>query len=203
MTEETKKVFGIGLNKTGTSTLGECATILGLRQTGPDGNLLEDLVRRNDCSRIFAKVRHYDLFQDWPWPLCYEQLDEAFPGSKFILTVRSSPGRWLKSLKSHTERSIPFLRTNKLAYGFHYPHNHEEKFLEFYERHNDNIRSYFSNRENDFIELCWEKGDGFEKLCNFLGCDMPKVPLPHVNQGVTKPIRKRYLWINKVLVGFS
>lgn len=60
------KIFGIGLNKTGTTTLRQSGKILGLRCTGHDKILLEDFVLNNDLSQIYAKVEAYDLFQDWP-----------------------------------------------------------------------------------------------------------------------------------------
>jgi hypothetical protein len=111
------KVFGIGLNKTGTTTLGECGKILGLCCTSCDKGLLEDVASRNDFSRIIHKVNQHDLFEDWPWPLIYKQLDQMFPGSKFILTVRSSEGKWLESLKNHSMRTHPIGHCRRLAYG--------------------------------------------------------------------------------------
>lgn len=176
------KVFGLGLNKTGTTTLGQCGRILGLRCTSAERSLLEDVVLRNDFTRIKQRVSAFDLFEDWPWPLIYRQLDEMYPGSKFVLTVRKSPDAWLESLKKHSMKTSPLGHHRKLAYGFNYPHGHEQEHLDFYNKHNDNVRSYFRNRSNDFIEVCWETGDGFESLCRLLDCDLPAVPLPHANR---------------------
>lgn len=181
------KVFGIGLNKTGTTTLCQCGRILGLRCTGYNKTLLEDIVYRNDISRIIHEVDNYDLFEDWPWPLIYQRLDQLFPGSKFILTVRSSEDKWIESLKNHSMQH-PTIHCRKLAYGFDFPHNHEKEHIEFYRRHNDSVRLYFDGRSKDFLEICWENGDGWEKLCNFLGYDLPDVPLPHANKRNVKKI---------------
>ena len=193
------KVFGIGLNKTGTTTLGQCGKILGLRCTSCDKRLLEDFVARDDFSRIIQKVSQYDLFEDWPWPLIYKQLDEMFPGSKFILTVRSSEEKWLESLKKHSMTTHPTKHCRKLAYGFNFPLKHEKEHIEFYRRHNDSVRSYFDSRSNDFLELCWENGDGFEKLCNFLGYAVPNVSLPHANKGADNLAKKSRLLMNRLL----
>jgi len=198
-TNNQPKVFGIGLNKTGTTTLGQCGRILGLRCTSCDRTLLEDFASRNDLSRIIHRVNHHDLFEDWPWPLIYQQLDQMFPGSKFILTVRSSEDKWLESLKSHSMRTHPIRHCRKLAYGFNFPHKHEKEHIEFYRRHNDSVRSYFDGRSKDFLELCWENGDGWEKLCNFLGYDVPEAPLPHANKGKDNLVAKRRVFMNKVL----
>lgn len=193
------KIFGIGLNKTGTTTLGQCGKLLGFRCTSCDRSLLEDVVVRKDFSRIKEKVTHYDLFEDWPWPLIYRQLDEMFPGSKFILTVRKSEEKWLESLKKHSMRTHATKHCRKLAYGFNFPHRHEKEHIEFYRKHNDGVRSYFSNRNNDFLELCWENGDGFEKLCNFLGYPVPSSPLPHANKAADNQVRMGRFLLNKFL----
>ncbi|KYP09969.1 MAG: hypothetical protein A0129_15615 [Limnobacter sp. CACIAM 66H1] len=197
------KIFGIGLNKTGTTTLGECGRILGLRCTGCDRKLLKDVVARNDFSQIIQKVRCYDLFEDWPWPLVYKDLDEMFPGSKFVLTVRSTEEKWLESLKSHSLRTHPFKHCRKLAYGFNFPHTHEKDHIEFYKRHNESVRTYFEGRRSDFLELCWENGDGLDKLCNFLGHDVPDVPLPHANKGADKRVDRRRLFLNSMLININ
>lgn len=62
------KIFGIGLNKTGTKTLRQCGKLFGLRCTSLDRGLLEDYVLHNDFTRIKKKANQYDLFEDWPWP---------------------------------------------------------------------------------------------------------------------------------------
>lgn len=198
-TDNQPKVFGIGLNKTGTTTLGQCGKILGLRCTSCDRKLLEDFIVRKDFSGITQRVSQYDLFEDWPWPLIYRQLDEMFPGSKFILTVRKSEGKWFESLKKHSMRTHPLKHCRKLAYGFNFPHKHEKEHIEFYRRHNEGVRSYFRERSDDFIELCWENGDGFEALCSFLNCDIPDTPFPHANKGEGVRVSKRQFFVNQLL----
>jgi hypothetical protein len=199
MTDSQPKIFGIGLNKTGTTTLGQCGKILGLRCTSCDKELLEDFVLRNDFSRIKEKVAQNDLFEDWPWPLIYKQLDEMYPGSKFILTVRKSEEKWLKSLKDHSMRMHPINHCRKLAYGFNFPHKNEKQHIEIYRDHNESVRSYFEDRNDDFLELCWENGDGFEKLCNFLNFDVPSVSIPHANKAADNQVSKKTLLANRFL----
>lgn len=44
------------------------------------------------------------MFQDVPFglPFTFQSLDQRFPGSKFILTIRDSPDQWHDSLtRSH------------------------------------------------------------------------------------------------------
>jgi hypothetical protein len=169
------------LNKTGTTTLGVCGRMLGMRTTSCDRALLKDVVLRNDLSGLYEKAESYDLFEDWPYPLVYKELDEAFPGSKFILTVRKSEQAWLSSLSKHSLRTHPLWHSRVFVYGHRYPFGFEEEYLNVYRRHNELVRSYFADRPDDFIELCWEAGDSWEKLCSFLGCPAPEVPFPHAN----------------------
>ncbi len=197
------KVFGIGLNKTGTTTLGDCGRILGLRATGCHRSLLQDVVERNDFSGVEKIVAQYDLFEDWPWPVIYKELDRRYPGSKFILTTRSSPEVWLRSLKKHAMRTPPFRHCRKLAYGHSFPHGHEQSHIDQYLRHNEEVRAYFSGREEDFLEICWERGDGWEQLCPFLGKEIPDAPVPHSNLGAAEQVSRGVRLVNSILAGIS
>lgn len=196
------KVFGIGLNKTGTSTLGQAGEILGYRCTSWDRGLLEDVVLRGDFSRITQTVRKFDLFEDWPWPLIYEELDQMFPGSKFILTTRKNENIWLESLMHHSLRTPPIKHCRKLAYGFSFPHKHKEKHLAFYRNHNNGVCEYFRGRDDDFLEICWENGDEFKKLCAFLDCTVPDACLPHAHKGVETHAPRSRVLINRILSFF-
>ncbi|HGG61197.1 MAG TPA: hypothetical protein ENK26_14995 [Gammaproteobacteria bacterium] len=193
------KIFGIGLNKTGTTTLGDCGRILGYRATGCHRSLLVDVVRHNDFSGVEKVIASYDLFEDWPWPVIYRELDKRYPGSKFILTTRSSPEVWLRSLKKHALRTPPFKHCRKLAYGYSFPHGKEQAHIDQYLRHNAEVRDYFAGREGDFLEICWENGDGWEKLCPFLGKEIPDVPVPHSNRGANERVSRGVQALNTVL----
>ncbi len=195
-----RKIFAIGLNRTGTMTLNQCATILGFRSIHYDAALTRAVATRGDLSGVLRILPQYDFFSDWPWPLIYRELDALVPGSQFILTTRASETAWFESLKKHSLRTHPLRHSRKCVYGYCYPHRHERHFKEFYLRHNERARSYFAGRPGDFLELNWERGDGWEKLCAFLGKDNPAIPLPHRNQ--SKPWDGRSPtrhWLNRFL----
>ncbi len=195
-----EKVFGIGLNKTGTTTLGQCGRILGYHCTSCNRPLLKDVVMRKDLSRVQRLVDQYNFFEDWPWPLIYKEIDGLYPGSKFILTTRKSPQIWLNSLKKHSMKTGPFRHCRKLAYGYSYPFKREKEYMDFYLQHNMAVRNYFKYRENDFLEICWENGDNFEKLCRFLNKDVPHVSLPHANKASDKGIKTHRYFLNKIFI---
>ena len=177
------KVFGVGLNKTGTTSLRLCGDMLGFRSIGCRSDLLEDLIVRCDVTRLAQVANEHEFFADWPWPLAYRCLDEMFPGSKFILTTRVTEDAWLTSLKRHSMHTHPFHNCRKLAYGYHFPHMHPDEHIEFYRRHNANVRGFFQNRQDQFLEVCWETGHGWHELCAFLHMPAPNFPFPYANRG--------------------
>lgn len=177
------KVFGIGLNKTGTSSLGRALRRLGFRHLSHSPRLTRALAR-GDMAPIEQAADSHDSFEDWPWPLVWREMDARYgDGARFILTRRASPERWLASLKAHAERARPGGIARRLAYGWDYPHGREAEHLAVYERHNAAIRAHFAHpaRRHRFIELCWEEGDGWPALCRFLGLPAPMQPFPHAN----------------------
>lgn len=178
------KVFGIGLNKTGTTTLGQCLQHFGYRHATSNLELTRS-VARHELETVLRFAEEYDSFEDWPWPLIFRELDARFPGSKFILTVRRSPDAWLRSLQKHALLTGP-TEFRQLAYGFAVPDGHEAEHLAVYERHNREVRAYFATRPGDFLEVCWEAGDGWRQLADFLGHPVPDVPLPHANRSDRK-----------------
>lgn len=175
------KVFGIGLQKTGTTTLGVSLKKLGYRGTTYDWNLTKSFFEGN-IEPLFAVADKYDSFEDWPWPLAFKELDERYPNSKFILTRRKSAEIWFESLKRHADR-YDVTKYRKLIYGHEMPHQHKDEHIAFYQAHNQAVREYFSSRPTDFIEVCWEEGDGWVELCSFLNIDdIPNKPFLHLNR---------------------
>jgi hypothetical protein len=53
-----------------------------------------------------------------------------------------------------------------------------QKYIAAYERHHADVRRYFAGR-SDLLEMDLTAGDGWDKLCPFLGLDPPGEPFPH------------------------
>jgi|688.fasta_scaffold70042_2 hypothetical protein len=178
------KIFCIGLNKTGTTTLGQCLHILGFRHQAFDLSLLEQAAIAQ-YDQLNNKINLFDSFSDWPYPLLYKYLDRSYPGSRFILTRRSTPEQWLKSLFAHSLRTDPFIgtRARSLAYGYPYPHLNPHKHITMYQQHLLYVKEYFADRPADLLELCWEQGSKMNDLCQFLGLQYANHELPHSNKG--------------------
>jgi hypothetical protein len=189
------KVFGIGLNKTGTSTLGAAGELLGLRDKSWDAGLFHDTMIEGRRDRLWRAIDEFDLFNDFPYPLLYPEIDARYPNAKFVLTRRSSPEVWLSSIKSHSMRASPSSRTHRVVYGLRYPHGCEDLYLEYYKRHFETAREYFANRPDDFLEICWEEEGDLSRLADFLGREAPAGPVPRANEREGKRVNPlRYSW---------
>lgn len=175
------KVVGIGLSKTGTSTLKHMLTALGYRVCGPRKDLL-GRVRRGELAAVDDVLESYDGFEDWPWPLTYQHVMERYgPKAKFILTVRATSDKWLASVTAHGLRT-DVTKSMRLTYGYYRPFGREGEFRSLYERHNEAARRFFSRYPGQFMEYCLDNGDGWEKLCHFLDEPVPALPVPHANR---------------------
>ena len=179
------KVFGIGLNKTGTTTLGHCLQQLGYRHSSFRLDLLQ-ATAAGHLQPLVEHIEHHDSFEDWPYPLVFRQLDVLFPGSRFILTRRPSPQRWLSSLEAHALRVDPEQgsRARTLAYGWAYPQLNRPAHLTIYANHLNAVRAHFRDRPDDLLEVCWEEEARWEPLCTFLGKPAREQPFPHANQAI-------------------
>jgi hypothetical protein len=178
------KIVGIGLNKTGTKTLGACFRHWGLKHQSFNEEAFE-LWRRKEVEELLKWVGEYESFEDWPWPLIYADIDRKYPEAKFILTKRKNPETWFHSLCKHADRTGPTI-FRKYIYGHELPHHHKAEHIQLYEHHIESVRKYFQHRPDDFLEVCWENGDGWQELARFLGYEAPCIPFPHENKAPNK-----------------
>jgi hypothetical protein len=74
------------------------------------------------------------------------------------------------------------------------PKDDKRNSIEVYRRHNKDVLNYFKQREQDLLVLDFSKGDGWEKLCNFLHKEIPNVPFPHANKRVVAINNKRNIF---------
>jgi len=138
-------------------------------------------------------------------------MDQWYPGSKFILTLRGSTAdvvnsdarmRLMKVIGNKTfEEVYQGQRRGTVplsSYGF--------SIADFvilvskrYELHNERVRSYFQGRESELLEIDLEAeaADPWRKLTDFLGCPIPSKPFPHSNSA-KKGIRTEVIPANFV-----
>ena len=188
------KVFYIGFHKTGTTSLEVALKKLGYRVTGSFGTKDPDIAgKAHDTA--YATVAHYDAFEDNPWPILYKELDERFPGSKFILTRRPADA-WIKSqVKDFATTETPMRRW---IYGENAgcPEGNEAIYIARYERHNQEVLEYFKDRPDDLLVIDFPNDEGWSRLCPFLGVDTPDAPFPHANKASLS--RRIKNWLKKL-----
>lgn len=171
------KVFGVGLNRTGTTSLGWCMKHLGRRHRSCSFDALKAL-KAGDTEAVFRMTDQYDSFEDWPWPLMYPLLDARYPDAKFVLTLRKDEDVWFESLCRRSWETGP-TEIRALVYGHTMPQDHKDELVAFYRKHNSEVQEYFRDRPGKLLVVCWERGDGWPELCEFLGIPVPDAPFPH------------------------
>jgi len=192
------RVFCIGWHKTGTSTMGHALYELGYSVLGARLDMAQPLLNGN-LDPVIQLTDHFNALQDVPWAALYKELDQAYPGSKFILTVRDEKA-WLHSASKHfKDTDIPL---HEWLYGKGVLQGNEGLYLDRYRQHYEAVFSYFEDRE-DLLVMDFSQGDGWQKLCDFLDEPIPKKSFPHANKGKHSFNRKdRVLhFIRKIVPG--
>lgn len=188
------KVFCIGFQKTGTSSMRDAMAQLGFRVAGKygDGLSLNEL-RARYVEMGLELAREYDVVQDMPWPLIYRELDAAFPGAKFILTKRDLDG-WTNSMVKHFGTKTNARRELIYGEGRGCPVGNEDHYKAVHAAHIDEVLAYFADRPKDFAVFDLKAGDGWNKLGDFLGLEgLPDGPFQHSN-----PAEMRNSWSYRV-----
>jgi hypothetical protein len=184
------KVFCVGCNKTGTTSMRTALAELGYKVGSQ--RTAEELIRAyrdRDFGPIIDYCRTAEAFQDVPfsWPHTYVVMDQVFPQSKFILTVRD-PDEWYRSYIRHQKKVVGTsripdpddLRNHPYVWnGWLYDANicrgfdeHEfyceRTLISEFKAHNRLVMNYFKFKDNLLVIDVSEK-DAYQKLCRFLG----------------------------------
>lgn len=164
------KVFCIGFNKTGTTSLGRSLELLGFDNISFNRRAWRKYYQNKQYDKLIKLMSKFDSADDLPWlkedmiPI----LDENFPRSKFIYLDRDEES-WKKSIYKWT-----FKKTGE------HPEI-ESKLLEF-RNHKAFVLDYFKDRHGkDFIRLDIRDPNGFEKLADFLNKESIRNDFPHFN----------------------
>lgn len=168
-----QKVFCVGLGKTGTTSLKEALRLLGYRTI----RLPLD----------WQGITEFDAALPGVSAAMYPELDRAFPGSKFILTVREADG-WLKSIerdmgrKQDMDRDRARERERLLTMLYGTTRFEPETFRAAFLAHIERVGDYFRDRPDDLLVLNVTECAGWGPLCAFLGIPEPDEPFPFVNK---------------------
>jgi hypothetical protein len=206
MAEKPKeKVFCIGLNKTGTTSLEKFMEIHGFRCGDQvKGELLLSDFSAGNFQTILDFCETADFFQDLPFsvPGCYSILLNAYPDAKYILTVRDSADVWYESLVRFHESVFGKPLTKELLMNAKYrykgfawqanralygspekdPYN-RESLIETYHKHHAEVTDAFENRKNLLVLNVGEE-IAVSKLSAFLEIEPLIDEMPWLNKTV-------------------
>lgn len=185
------RLFGIGLHKTGTTSLHRAFKRLGFDSWHwTSAHAAKAIWRETNQEGRSATLERWHALCDLPIPLLYKQLDRAYPGSKFVLTVRDD-NAWLASVEKHFDPGFNRFRSgwddDPFSHQVHQKLYHQTDFdtdvmLARYRQHNLEVQEYFRDRPNDLLIM--SPADGWKSLCRFLGCEIPQTPYPHENESL-------------------
>lgn len=202
------KIFCIGLNKTGTTTLNKALQDLGVvvARESAAKPLFDDWVKR-DFTNIVKFCKNAQAFQDSPFsfPYTYIILNQYFPDSKFVLTVRDDDEQWYKSITSfhsklwgggdgvppskdellnaiNSTKGRPWYVNRQL---FNTPEDEpyqKESLLKFYNEYNDSVKEYFKNIPDKLLVINVSESDSYKKLLDFLDMKSDRDSFPWENK---------------------
>lgn len=201
------KIFGIGNNKTGTTSLKKA--MLDLGYTVGNQRTAENMIKQwayRDFKGLVKYCHTAQFFQDVPFskPYTYVVLDHEFPGSKFILTIRDSPEQWYNSLtKFHARKWGKEGRTptkedlqnatyiykgrpwDSNRWNYTTPESdpyNKDMLIKSYISYNDSVLEYFRHRPEDLLVLNVAEKGAYKKLCMFLGKPYTNEDFPWENK---------------------
>ena len=188
------KVFVIGMNKTGTTTI--YATLKDLGFEMADSKVGEVMAAEYFQTGAIRNLDNYiesaQAFQDVPFsiPGFYKQLAEKYPKAKFILTTRSSSEQWLNSLKKYQTvrlksksnqqiKELDIVKSNYVFSGwtqimmkgiFNFPDValYSDGFKKVYEQHNSDVIDYFSKHQGRLLVLNVALKDEIKRFYQYL-----------------------------------
>ncbi|MCA0931587.1 hypothetical protein LCM02_03920 [Lutimonas saemankumensis] len=201
------KVFCIGRNKTGTTSLQKLFKQLNYKVGNQEkAEQLVEHYNKYKWAPIIKYCKTANFFQDAPfsWPYTWIVLHQYYPKAKFILTTRDSE-EWYKSLLNHhssvmskkgatpNKSDLKEFNYRGKYKGFIWLSNravwktpeddlyNKKELISNFERHNEDVKHYFKGNPN-FIELDLSNENSFNKLICFLNIETKLTDFPHENK---------------------
>lgn len=171
------KIFGIGLSRTGTTSLTNILNKVGYNIIHYPKTEIQIFSNANDgCTDI-------------PVILYYKELYKFFPNIKFVYTIRNKE-KWLDSIVPYFERKRSWkriigarqeeLRTK--VYGQSFPNRQQASAA--WDRHHNDVMEFFIDKQDKLLVLDITGGDNTDKLWKFLDMNDDNLPkkFPHDNK---------------------
>lgn len=164
------KIIGIGLHRTGTTSLRKALKILGCGKIiGPISPPLQG-GDEGYWQNVLLRLRKANGATDAPWFHWFEEIDAIFD-CKFIYTLRPMDV-WLQSMFAWFGDNG---EKGKAVYKWLYK---DKTILQYYQWHDMKVREYFYGKGDNLLVM--EISEGWEPICNFLDKPIPQLPFPHL-----------------------
>ncbi|XP_078361376.1 uncharacterized protein LOC144645701 [Oculina patagonica] len=194
------KIICAGYSKTGTKSIAKALRHLGLTVFDWEEQSFDfldhwvDVFQNGTVPDVKQVYQNADAAVDLPGCFFYEEILEAFPDCKVILSEREedswvkSWARQLASILATRSEYVAMLSPswrkmwyvyNSYAEAAHGSNNPKSTcvFRKRYRIHNHRVKSIVPADKL----LVYNVKQGWKPLCDFLGCDVPTVPFPHEN----------------------
>lgn len=218
------EVIGAGWGRTGTNSLMKALEILGY-----DPCYHMEKVIQDGAGDIWAKIyqgkpynfvsifgpKKYRATTDFPSCIYWKEQLDQYPDAKVILTIRD-PEKWHKSCMNTIFNAMPgnphsafglkvcnffglgpigSLAREIVTQVFKYRTADKEFCIKIFNEYNQTV---MRECPKDKL-LVFQVEQGWKPLCQFLGCPVPDVPFPHVND--TEQFQQHLVGINRIGYG--
>jgi hypothetical protein len=185
------KIFGVGLSRTGTTSLAAALTSIGFHTLHWFNPLTCELIS-DDHLYLF------DAFTDTPVCVNFQKYYDIFPHSKFIYTTRPLDD-WKRSVIGHFKRltgssgfqelKAAISGPERLPYGAAFRNIHQSLYFDHadyesaYRAYDRQVRCFFQDKPKErFLEFDLGAGHGWPELCAFIGRPPPSAAFPRENR---------------------
>lgn len=198
------EILGPGFGRTGSHSLKLALEELGF---GPCHHMFEvrdnpeqlpywDALNRGEAVRWSEVFANYRSQVEWPGAQYWRELRRTYPDAKVILSVRD-PDAWFDSVM---ETIVPSITAGRTEYGEPYQRAVSRMIYQMlYQRRfggkmedRDHAIRVFNEHNREIIAcvprdqlLVFDAADGWSKLCEFLGVNVPDRPFPVSNSAST------------------
>ena len=204
------RIFNLGHCKTGTTSLEHLfVNSFGFKLFNymklfyTNKTLVDDVFIKQDYTNLLKTIENSktNFFSDTPFNLSnvYKILDNEYPNSKFILSIRNTES-WINCLKKWLIKikiellNTPFYYCSKTWVQYAFPKTmneqweiiNEDLLVYLYEKHNNDIIDYFKGTNKLLVYKLEDISESkINKICDFIQIKNDNYVFPHKNKNNT------------------
>ena len=185
-TARTPKIFGVGLSRTGTTSLANAFRQIGLKVIHFDPNIIFPFLRGPNHSNFnyTGVYDDVDAVFDLPSAFLYQELLQVYPHAKFVSSFRD-PVSWFSSFSTYLQ-SMGFLigsftrRMHAQVYGSEEPD--AALWIKNFREHYLKVSTLIPATQLFSFDVLNAPADIMQQLCHFVGVTCENKSFPHANR---------------------